>query len=604
MFLPTTREEMQARGWDDLDVVLVSGDAYIDSPYLGAAVVGHVLVDAGYRVGVIGQPSIDGPEDITRLGEPKLFWGISGGSVDSMVANYTAMKKRRRSDDYTPGGVNNKRPDRAVIAYTNLIRRFFKGTVPIVLGGVEASLRRVAHYDYWSDSIRRSVLFDAKADLLVYGMGEKPGLELAHTLAGGGDPGTVRGVCHIAKSAPLECLELPSYEQCVEDPGAFTEMYRVFYDNNEPISGRPLAQRHGDRWLVQNRPADYLTTEEFDRVHELPYERSLHPFHGRNSDVRALDTIRFSLPATRGCYGECNFCSIAVHQGQTVRSRSEESLVREANEIAALEGFKGHLLDVGGPTANMYGFECAKKLKKGPCLTRRCIEPEVCKALKPDHSHLNRLLERLRAVDGIKKVSIASGVRHDLVLADQEHGDAFLKQLVRHHVSGQLKLAPEHSEDKVLKLMAKPGRKGLLEFRRRFLEASRAAGKNQFLTYYMIAAHPGCEEKDMRAAKRFVSDRMQMNPEQVQIFTPLPSSWSSVMYWTGRDPFTGEKLFVEKDPRGKQRQKEILISKEPVGREAGSERSRRSERRERPARGGRRRPAPKRRARSGTRRSR
>jgi uncharacterized radical SAM protein YgiQ len=558
LFLPTTRAEMDARGWDALDVILVSGDAYIDSPYLGVSVIGHLLVDAGYRVGIIGQPGLESEADIARLGEPTLFWGVSGGGVDSMVANYTALKKKRQSDDYTPGGRNDRRPDRAVIAYTNLIRRHFKKTAPIVLGGVEASLRRIAHYDFWSDSIRRGILFDAKADLLVYGMGENATLELAHTLAAGGDPATISGLCHIANEAPLEAIELPSYEDCAADKQAFTEMFRTFYDHNEPVSGRPLAQRHGDRWLIQNRPAAYLTQEELDRVGELPYERALHPYHGKNSDVRALETIRFSLPAMRGCYGECNFCSIAVHQGQTVRWRSEDSLVRETGEIAALDDFKGHLLDVGGPTANMYGFECAKKLKKGPCLDKRCIEPEVCKSLRPDHSHQITLLNRLRKVKGVRRVTVASGVRHDMVIADRKHGGRYLKQLVKHHVSGQLKLAPEHSEDRVLRAMGKPGRKGLLEFRRRFLEASRTAGKNQFLTYYMIAAHPGCEEKDMHAAKRFVSDRMQLNPEQVQIFTPLPSSWSSVMYWTGKDPFTGRKLFVERDPRRRQAQKDIL----------------------------------------------
>lgn len=565
MFLPTTREEMQHLGWDELDIVLVSGDAYIDSPYIGVSIVGHVLVDAGYRVGIIGQPDLDSAADIGRLGEPRLFWGVSGGSVDSMVANYTALKKRRQQDDYTPGGKNERRPDRAVIRYTNLIRRWFKSTAPIVLGGVEASLRRVSHYDFWSDSIRRSILFDAKADLLVCGMGEKVALELAQTLAAGGDPSTVRGVCHIEQQPPPEALQLPDHESCVADPQAFTEMYRTFYDHNEPISGRPLAQRHGDRWLVQNRPADYLTQEELDRVHELPFERALHPFHGRNGDVRALDTIRFSLPAVRGCYGECNFCSIAVHQGQTVRWRSEDSLVREAETIAALADFKGTLLDVGGPTANMYGFECAKKLKKGPCLDKRCIEPQVCRTLRPDHDPQVRLLQRLRRLPGVKHVFVASGIRHDLILADRKHGDRYLRRLAKYHVSGQLKIAPEHTEDHVLKRMGKPGGVGLLEFRRRFLEASRAAGKNQFLTYYLIAAHPGCEEKDMLAAKRFVSDELKLNPEQVQIFTPLPSSWSAVMYWTGCDPFTGEKIHVEKDPRRRQRQKAILVRKGAVG---------------------------------------
>ena len=579
MFLPTTRKEMQSLGWDDLDVILVSGDAYIDSPYSGVSIIGHLLVDAGFRVGIIGQPDIETDQDISRLGRPRLFWGVSGGGVDSMVANYTALKKRRRSDDYTPGGVNDRRPDRAVIVYSNLIRRHFRQTVPIVLGGVEASLRRVSHYDYWSDKVRRSILFDAKADLLIYGMGENATLELARTLAEGGDPTAIRGLCHIAPQAPPESLQLPAHEDCAADHDVFTEMFRTFYANNDPVSARPLCQRHGDRWLAQNPPADYLTQAELDRVHELPFERSLHPFHGKDGDVRALDTIRFSLPALRGCYGECNFCSIAVHQGQTVRWRSEDSLLREAEKIAALQDFTGHILDVGGPTANMYGFECAKKLAKGPCLDKRCIEPTVCRTLNPDHSPQIRLLEKLRKVKGVKKVFVASGIRHDLVLADKQHGGRYLNQLARHHVSGQLKLAPEHSVDHVLKRMGKPGVGSLLEFRRRFLAASQTAGKKQFLTYYMIAAHPGCQESDMRQAKEFVSDRLKLNPEQVQIFTPLPSSWSAVMYLTGKDPFTGDKIFVERDPRRKQAQKDILVKKEAIDREPAPKGPRQGKRR-------------------------
>ncbi|MBU8870944.1 MAG: YgiQ family radical SAM protein [Gemmatimonadales bacterium] len=579
MFLPTTRKEMQILGWDELDVILVNGDAYIDSPYIGVSIIGHLLVDAGFRVGVIGQPDISSDKDIGRLGEPRLFWGVSGGGVDSMVANYTALKKRRRKDDYTPGGVNDQRPDRAVIVYTNLVRRYFSQTAPIVLGGVEASLRRISHYDFWSNKVRRSVLFDAKADILVYGMGENATLELTRTLAAGGDPTTISGLCHIAKQPPLECLQLPSHEDCASDHTAFTEMFRTFYNNNEPISARPLCQQHGDRWLVQNRPADFLTQAELDHVHELPFERSLHPFHGKNSEVRALDTIRFSLPALRGCYGECNFCSIAVHQGQTVRWRSEESLIKETGEIAALADFKGNIMDVGGPTANMYGFECAKKLAKGPCLDKRCVDPTVCPTLKPDHSRQIRLLEKMRKVKGVKKVFVASGIRHDMVLADRKNGGRYLKQLAGHHVSGQLKLAPEHSVDHVLKRMGKPGVGSLVEFRRRFLEASRVAGRKQFLTYYMIAAHPGCRENDMRQAKDFVSERLKLNPEQVQIFTPLPSSWSAVMYLTGKDPFTGEEIFVERDPGRKQAQKDILVEKGLINQERIRKGSREGKRR-------------------------
>jgi uncharacterized radical SAM protein YgiQ len=565
LFLPTTRSEMDLLGWDALDVIIVTGDAYIDSPYIGTSMIGKVLLDAGYRVGIIGQPDFDSPDDITRLGEPRLFWGVSGGCVDSLVANYTATRKPRQNDDFTPGGVNDKRPSRAVIVYSNLIRRYFKNTAPVVLGGAEASLRRISHYDYWSDSVRRSILFDAKADLLVYGMGERAVLELAAALSSGDDWRQIRGICHVTSQAPPDHLELPSHDQVVASGKAFTEMYRLFYDNNEPLTARPLKQRHENRWLVQNLPAEYLSQKELDHFGELDFERDLHPYHLADGDVRSLDTIRFSLPALRGCYGECSFCSIAVHQGRTVRWRSEASLLREARTIIARPDFKGYLLDVGGPTANMYGFECTKKLAKGPCLHKRCLYPETCPTLKTDHSPQLKLLKKLRQLPGVKKVFVASGIRHDMVLGDKKHGDNYINQLAQHHVSGQLKLAPEHCVDRVLDVMGKPGVDSLLEFRKRFLKANERAGKKQFLTYYLIAAHPGCGEREMRELKNFTYGELKLNPEQVQVFTPLPSSWSAVMYHTGINPFTGREIFVERDLTKKQKQKDIITKKRRRG---------------------------------------
>ncbi|MCP4547179.1 MAG: YgiQ family radical SAM protein [bacterium] len=565
MFLPTTRIEMETLGWESLDIILVTGDAYIDSPYIGVALIGKVLHDAGYRVGVIGQPDLE-TDDIARLGEPRLFWGVSGGSVDSMIANYTATKKRRQRDDYTPGGVNSRRPDRAVIAYTNLIRRHCKRTAPIVLGGVEASLRRISHYDYWSNKVRRSILFDAKADLLVYGMGERATLDVAAALAAGEAPTGIRGTCHATKTAPVDCLQLPAHAKVRDDHAAFTAMYHLFYDNNEPLTARTLCQKQDTRWLVQNPPAEHLSREELDRIHELDFERDVHPRHKAEGEVRSLDTIRFSLPAMRGCYGECTFCSIAVHQGRTVLWRSEASLVREAKQLTGLPGFNGYLLDVGGPTANMYGFECAKKLAKGPCRDKRCLYPTTCATLRPDHSPQLNLLRKLRRLPGVKRVFVASGIRHDLVLADRRHGERYIDTLAQHHVSGQLKLAPEHCVESVLAHMGKPGLSGLVEFRRRFLNASKRAGLKQFLTYYLIAAHPGCGVKEMHRLKEFTSEELELNPEQVQVFTPLPSSWAAVMYLTGRDPFSGRKVFVERDMKRKQAQKDILLRKRTPGR--------------------------------------
>jgi len=560
-FLPTTREDMDQRGWDALDVIIVSGDAYIDSPYIGAAVVGRVLEDAGYRVGIIGQPDVSSEMDITRLGEPKLFWGVTGGSVDSMVANYTASNKKRWRDDYTPGGENTRRPNRAVITYTNLIKRHFKDTVPIVLGGIEASLRRTAHYDYWSDTIRRAILFDAKADYLVYGMAEKSILALAGALARGKPVEDVRGLCYISHSVPEGYLVLPSYETARDNAGAFIDMFHAFYQNNEPLTAKGLAQAHGNRYLVQNPPPDYLSQAEMDAVYALPYQRAGHPYYARQGDIKALETIRFSINTQYGCYGECNFCAIAVHEGRTVRWRSEASILKEAKLIAKLPDFKGYILDVGGPTANMYGFECPVKLKQGACKDKRCLYPAVCVALKPNHARQIALLKKVRQIEGVKQVLVSSGIRYDLVLGDQEHGDAYLREITRSHVGGQLKVAPEHSESKVLDAMGKPGHAQLLAFKEKFDRFSREAGKEQYLTYYLIAAHPGCTQEDMHALRRFASRELHISPEQVQLYTPLPSTYSAVMYHTGLNPFTRKPIFVEKDAGKRERQKGIVTRK-------------------------------------------
>ena len=581
MFLPTTKQEMTRLGWDSLDIIIVSGDSYIDSPFMGTAVIGKVLADAGYRVGIIAQPDTKSTRDIGRLGEPKLFWGVTAGSIDSMVSNYTALKKKRRSDDYTPGGENNRRPDRATIVYTGLIRRYAKTIQriphptlslreraavegkkpPIVLGGIEASLRRVPHYDYWTNKIRRSILFDAKADYLLYGMAEKATLELAAALRDGNDPHEIRGLSYIAKEAREGYLEMQPYEIVAKDKMAFIEMFHTFYKNNDPIPAKGLTQRHGDRYLVQNPPALYQTKEELDAIYALDYERAQHPYYAKDGKVRALDTVGFSIPSHRGCYGECNFCAIAVHEGRTIRSRSQDSIVSEAKEITKHPKFKGYISDLGGPTANMYGYECGKKLKAGNCPAKRCVSPTICPVIKIDHRPHAEVLEKVSKIEGVKKVFVASGLRYDMILSDTQHGDDYLRQVVTHHTSGQMKIAPEHTEDNVLRKMGKPGTASLVEFKNRFEQLTRDAGKKQFLTYYMIAAHPGCEDRDMRKMKNFVSGELRINPEQVQIFTPTPSTYSSVMYWTEIDPFTLKPIFVEKDIDRKRKQKDIITQK-------------------------------------------
>ncbi|HDS05414.1 MAG TPA: YgiQ family radical SAM protein, partial [Deltaproteobacteria bacterium] len=526
MFLPTTYKELKKLGWEQPGIILVTGDAFIDSPHIGVAVIGRVLADAGFRVGIIAQPDLKTDKDIRRMGEPKLFWGITGGCMDSMVANYTATKKKRHGDDLTPGGNNSRRPDRAVISYANLIRQYFKNTKPIVLGGVEASLRRVAHYDYWSDSVRRAILFDARADILAYGMAEKSILEIAHKLKSGQNIDDILGTCVISAESPSGYLELPSYEKSAADKKSFIKMFDVFYANNDPLTAKGLYQKHGNRYLVHHPPQPHLTPDEVDKIYALDFTREVHPYYLKQGKVRAMDTIKFSLTTHRGCYGECNFCSIGLHEGRKIISRHEAFILEEAKKIAARKDFKGYIIDVGGATANMYGIDCSRKDTKGACPDKRCLTPEVCVSLKTDHARQIRLLKNLRKIPGVKKVFVASGLRHDLVLADKKSGVSYMRELCRHHISGQLKIAPEHVAPSVLKLMGKPPAQKLSDFKRLFEKLNEEAGKKQFLTYYFIAAHPGCGEEDMRELKSFAGRELKIKPEQVQIFTPLPSTYS------------------------------------------------------------------------------
>lgn len=558
-------DEVRQLGWDALDVILVCGDTYIDSPHMGTAVIGRVLCAAGYRVGIIAQPDVHTATDISRLGEPLLFWGVSSGSVDSMIANRTATGKPRRKDDLTPGGLNRRRPDRAVIVYSNLIRRHFKNTVPVVLGGIEASLRRISHYDAWTDKVRRAILFDAKADLLLYGMAETSVLALAHALKSQQAPSAIRGLCYISNSPPQTdeafpepAVQLPDHASVAADKESFTRMFRIFYDNADPQRARRIYQCQDTRFLVHNPPQQPLSTAQIDAVYELPYCHEVHPFYAKGGAVTALETIRFSLTTHRGCFGECRFCAIAVHQGRQVISRSPESLIREATGYTLHPRFKGIISNVGGPTANMYAMECPKMRRSGACQNKACLFPRTCESVPVDHGPQIALLRALRKIPGVRKVFVGSGLRHDLIVADKKNGRRYLEEIVRHHASGQLKIAPEHVDEQVLALMGKPDRDTLAEFVRMFEEVKKKRGAKIFLTYYLMAAHPGCTQAHMNALRTFVSRRLKILPEQVQIFTPSPSTFATLMYHTERNPFDDCSIFVEKSIAGKQKQKSVV----------------------------------------------
>jgi uncharacterized radical SAM protein YgiQ len=560
MYLPTTRAEMEKLSWEKLDIILITGDTYIDSPYLGISVIGKVLLKAGYRVGIIAQPDISSPDDICRLGEPGLFWGVTAGSVDSMIANYTATGKKRKKDDYTPGGINNRRPERATIVYVNLIKRYFKNTCPIILGGIEASLRRIAHYDFWDNRIRRSILFDSKADILAYGMAEKSVVQLAERLTKKKDISNIRGICYISNTPGEKSLIIPSFSEVKQDKEKFIQMFHQFYENQDPFHGKTLAQQQDNRYLIHNPPSYPLSEKELDEIYDLDFERDVHPYYRKDGLVRALDTIKFSVTSHRGCIGECNFCAITVHQGKYIQSRSEESIINEIKRLTMDKDFKGYILDVGGPTANMYTMGCADQKRDSHCLKKRCLFPSICKNLSLNHQPLINLLRKIRKIKGIKKVFVASGIRYDLVMADKKNGMNYLKEIILYHISGQLKIAPEHVEEKVLSLMGKGDNKYLTSFKKLFDRINRQSGKKQFLTYYFIAGHPGCREKDMISLRQFIQKELHIHPEQLQIFIPTPSTYSAVMYYTGLDPFTGNDIFVEKKIKNKEKQKKLIIN--------------------------------------------
>lgn len=551
MYLPTTIQEIKSLGWERPDVILVTGDTYIDSPHIGVAVIGKYLLKHGFKTAIIAQPSTANGNDIKRLGEPRLFWGVTAGCIDSMVANYTPLKKFRKQDDYTPGGIN-VRPNRATIVYTNLIRQYFKKTKPIVIGGIEASLRRIAHYDYWDDAVRRSILFDSKADILAYGMAEKTIVELARTLAEGGDWKQLKGICYISSNPIDKYTRLPSLEETSTNKESFMSMTKLFHSKIDDTN-TGFIQQHGQRYLIHNPPQPLLSTDELDEIADLEFEYNVHPYY-RTGEVRALETIKQSITTHRGCFGGCSFCSIAVHQGRGVVSRSERSIIKEAARIARKPGFNGIIYDIGGPTANMYGATCDKGWR---CKRKHCLMPDICPNLKFGHEEQVKLLSDLMKIPKVKKVFISSGIRHDMIIADGEHGARYVDELVKHHVSGQLKLAPEHCEDDVLSLMNKPSISSLMSFKVMFDKACEKSGRRRYLTYYIIAAHPGCTLQHMQVLRKFMSAELKLIPEQIQIFTPTPSTISTAMYHCKTD-MSGNRIFCEKSLTGIQKQKDVL----------------------------------------------
>ena len=581
-FLPTTRADMDARGWDELDVLLVTGDAYVDHPAFGPILIARFLEGRGFRVGVIAQPRWTDPEDLSRMGRPRLFVGISAGNLDSMLNKLTAQKKVRAEDQYSPGGRTNMRPNRATVVYSNLARQAFPG-VPVVLGGIEASLRRIAHFDYWSDSVRRSILLDAKADLLVFGMGERPAWEIARRLHAGEPVSAltdVRGTAHVKKNRrawePLLAgksryvtdgglLVLPSYDEVKADKQKFAEMSRAFQFETNAHNGRPLLQVHGEEAVYFNPPALPLSEAEMDGLYDLPFQRRPHPSY--EEPIPAFETVKHSIVTMRGCFGGCTFCSITEHEGRIIQSRSADSVLREVRALSRMDGFRGTITDVGGPTANMYKMRCKDDETESACRRLSCVHPGVCENLVTDHAPLVDLLRKVREEKGIKKVYVASGIRYDLA----ERSPEFIRELARHHTGGQLSVAPEHSNPEVLKKMKKPGIESYERFAQAFCQASEAAGKEQYLIPYFITGHPGSTLKDTIELALYLK-QSNLRPRQIQDFIPTPMAIATAMYHTGIDPLTNEPVYTATDLREKRMMKALIFwwdeASWPLAREA------------------------------------
>ncbi|MCI9159003.1 MAG: YgiQ family radical SAM protein [Lawsonibacter sp.] len=568
LFLPVSREDMARRGWDYYDFLLITGDAYVDHPSFGPAIIGRILEAEGYRVAVLAQPDWHSAEPFAALGRPRLGVLIGAGNIDSMVAHYTAAKKRRHDDAYSPGRRAGLRPDHATVVYSNRVREAF-GDIPIVIGGLEASLRRFAHYDYWEDKVRRSVLFDAQADILTYGMGETATLEIAARLASGTpveEIADVRGTCVIGRH-PGVCaypkVEVPSFEEVSASKTAYARANMAEYQEHDAVSGRAIIQKHGDRFLIVNPPAFPLTTAELDRVAELPYVREPHPMYDDLGGVPAIEEVRFSVTHNRGCFGACNFCSLAFHQGRTISCRSHESVIREVRALTEHPGFKGYIHDVGGPSATFRRPSCQKQLKSGMCRDRACLAPEPCPNLDADHTDYMLLLRKLREIPKVKKVFIRSGIRFDYLMRDPS--GEFFTDLVQHHISGQLKVAPEHCVAHTLDYMGKPHIEVYERFKEKYSKLNRRYGKDQYLVPYLISSHPGCTLEDAVRLAEWLNKQGHM-PEQVQDFYPTPGTLATCMWYTGLDPRTMEPVFVPKTPHDKALQRALMQWRKPQNR--------------------------------------
>lgn len=557
-FLPISREDMQARGWEQVDFVYVTGDAYVDHPSFGAAIITRVLEAGGYKVAVLSQPHTDSQTDFQRFGRPRLGFFVSSGNIDSMVAHYSVAKKRRNTDAYSPGGKIGKRPDRAVIVYCKMIREAF-GDIPIVIGGLEASLRRFAHYDYWENKIRPSILFDSGADLISYGMGEKQTLEIANRLNAGESIHTLHDILGTCYAVPVEetpfCTECPSYENVVKSKREYAISCRIEQDEQDHIRGKMLRQRHGKMMLVQNPPMPPLTRAELDEVYALPYTRQYHPIYEKDGGVPGIEEVKFSITHNRGCFGACNFCSLAFHQGRYVTSRSKESILEEAKRITQMPDFKGYIHDIGGPTANFRYPSCAKQEKAGLCKGKKCLAPTACAALQADQSEYLDILRAVRELPKVKTVFIRSGIRYDYMLEDSS--DAFFKELVAHHISGQLKVAPEHCSAAVLDKMGKPHIEAYIRFSKKYFDYTKKIGKEQYIVPYLMSSHPGATLQDAVELAIFIK-KEHLHPEQVQDFYPTPGTIATAMFYTELDPYTLKPVYVAKNPHDKAMQRALM----------------------------------------------
>ncbi|MCT8975868.1 YgiQ family radical SAM protein [Clostridium sp. CX1] len=558
-FLPVSKQELKAQGIEQLDFILITGDAYVDHPSFGTAIISRILESEGFTVGIIAQPDWNNVEEFRRLGKPKHAFLINSGNIDSMVNHYTASKKKRSDDLYSPGGEGGHRPDRAVIVYCNKAREAYKD-VPIIIGGIEASLRRFAHYDYWDNKVRRSILLDSKADLLIYGMGEKTIVQIANLLKYGMNVSKitdVRGTVYSVKDLDSlrNFVEVPSFEEVSKDKDAYAESYKLEYYEQDAIRGKTLVQKHGDRYVVQTPPQFPLTQEEMDMVYNLPYARTYHPMYEAKGGIPAIKEVSFSVTSHRGCYGGCSFCALTFHQGRTIQNRSQSSILDEIKLMTTLDDFKGYIHDIGGPTANFRHKACKIQETAGVCKNKQCLSPKPCKNLIVDHKEYLSLLRQARELPGVKKVFIRSGIRYDYLTYDKN--PQFLEELCKHHISGQLKVAPEHVSDKVLKQMGKPTREVYDRFTKKYFEANKKLKKNQFLVPYLMSSHPG---SDLHAAIELAQyiKSMGYTPEQVQDFYPTPGSLSTTMYYTGINPLTGEKVYVPKEQKEKNMQRALM----------------------------------------------